>query len=57
MEKPVCNVEIPHHIKNNDATGITWINIDCLQNCVENNTIILSKHCKISLNHFLHKNF
>ena len=57
MEKPVCSVEIPQHIKNNDVTGITWISIHCLKNCIKNNTIILSKHCKIALNHFLHKNF
>jgi hypothetical protein len=52
MEKPICNVEIPN-IKDNDATGIMWINSNCLEKCVKNNIISLSKHCKITLNYFL----
>ena len=48
METHVCKVEIPQYIENNDATGISWININCLKDCIENNTIVLSKHCKIN---------
>lgn len=53
METHVCKVEIPQNIENNDATGISWININCLKDCIENNTIVLSKHCKIALKHFI----
>ena len=56
MEMPICPVKIPQNIENNDATGITWINTNCLKQCMKNNTIILSKHCKIVLNHFLQQN-
>lgn len=56
MEMPICIVKIQQTIENNDATGITWININCLKQCIKNNTITLSKHCKIVLNHFLHEN-
>ena len=57
MEKPVCCVEIPKNITTNDATGIAWIDIKCLQQCIDNNIITLSKHCKIVINHFLQQNF
>lgn len=53
METQVCKLEIPKNIENNDATGISWINVDCLKDCTENNTIVLSKHCKIALKHFI----
>lgn len=53
METQVCKVEIPQNIENNDATGISWININCLKDCIENNTLVLSKQCKIVLKHFI----
>lgn len=53
MEKQVCHVQIPKNIYHNDATGISWINIHCLKDCIKNNIIILSKHCKIILNYFI----
>ena len=53
METQVCKVEIPQNIENNDATGISWININCLKQCIETNMIVLSKHCKIALKHFI----
>jgi 8-oxo-dGTP pyrophosphatase MutT (NUDIX family) len=31
----------------NDSTGITWIHVNCLEDCVQNGTIILNKDAKI----------
>jgi ADP-ribose pyrophosphatase YjhB (NUDIX family) len=43
-----CDVKLSLHT-NNDVTGITWININCLKNMINNNSIKLTKHCKIIL--------
>ena len=42
----------PTIIVDNDATGITWINPDCLEECIVNGNINLSQHCRVVFNHF-----
>lgn len=39
--------------KENDANGITWIKLDCLQQEVLKGRMIVNKHCKILLKQFL----
>jgi ADP-ribose pyrophosphatase YjhB (NUDIX family) len=58
INKEVCPVILPINEDNdNDATGITWINPDCLENCVVNGNIKLSQHCRIVFNNFCNKTF
>lgn len=49
METSEVNVEVQSHIVNNDANGVGWIKICCLQDCVKKGNISLSKHCQIVL--------
>ena len=47
----------PVHIQGenseNDADGITWIKLSCLQKHVEDGSIVLNQHCRILLKKFL----
>lgn len=57
LEQPACEVHVQDHIYNNDANGIGWIKIDCLDKCVRNGNIILSKHCIKVFQKFKNKTF
>ena len=57
LEMKTCPVDIQKAIKNNDANGITWIKVDCLQDCIVNGHIVLNQHCKIVFSRFLRKIF
>lgn len=46
IERKVEPVAIQEELKDNDANGITWISIDCLQDCVQSGKIILNYHGK-----------
>jgi len=35
--------------ENNDASGITWIKLDCLKKMLSENKIKINKHCKVLL--------
>jgi len=51
----------PVHIQNgnddNDANGITWIKISCLEQCINSGHIILNQHCKLVLKKILGHEF
>lgn len=57
MEMKECEVSIQDHIYENDANGIGWIKMSCLQKCVENGNISLSKHSRIVFRKFHKKHF
>ena len=57
LEKDECDVLIPDGISDNDATGITWIKLKCLEQCITNGNIVLSKHCSIVFDKFINKIF
>ena len=42
-------MEIQHSIENNDANGIGWIKIKCLEKMIENNLIKINSHCRTIL--------
>lgn len=44
-----------NHIKDNDANGIGWFNIDCLNTLIESSKINLNQHCKILIKKFFRK--
>jgi ADP-ribose pyrophosphatase YjhB (NUDIX family) len=43
------NIKVQSHIKDNDANGIGWFNIDCIQNLIKEDKIIINSHTKILL--------
>ena len=54
---PVCEIDVQNHIIDNDANGIGWIKLDCLQECVENGNMTLNHHCQLTLNRFKKRDF
>lgn len=56
LERKVCPVTIQEHV-GNDANGITWIKIDCLEELINSGNISLNSHTKLVLARFLDKIF
>lgn len=60
LDLPECPVYVQSHL-NNDANGITWININCLEsllafqsnNLSYSNEIPITNHCKILIDKFV----
>lgn len=57
MEMPEVDVDIQDHISGNDANGIGWIKIDCLEQFIRNGNISLSQHCRIIFSRFMNRFF
>ena len=57
METPECKVSVQSHIVDNDANGIGWIKLDCLEECIKNGNICLSKHCQVAFTRLLNRSF
>ena len=57
VQRDICPVEIPTKYIDNDVTGITWINPDCLEKCIVNGNIKLSQHCRIVFYRFCNRTF
>jgi ADP-ribose pyrophosphatase YjhB (NUDIX family) len=55
-EMKMCPVKI-QEIPDNDANGITWIKIACLEEFIQSGNIILNQHCKTAFEKFLGKTF
>lgn len=53
LEKRTEPVSIQGHVKDNDANGITWIKLSCLEECIRSGHIILNQHCKLVLKKFM----
>ena len=47
IETAEVEVHVQSHIVGNDANGVGWISLDCLNQCIKNGNIALSKHCQI----------
>jgi ADP-ribose pyrophosphatase YjhB (NUDIX family) len=50
------NLDPQNHIIDNDANGIGWFNVNCLNYLIENNNISINQHCKILIKKFFRKN-
>lgn len=48
-----CGVELQYNDINNDATGIGWINLKCLQKMINSRKIKLNKQSFLIINKFL----
>lgn len=56
-EIPTCKIQVQDTIDNNDANGITWIKLDCLQQEILDGRIVLNHHVKILFLKFLNISF
>lgn len=52
-ERKSCPVSIQESETDNDANGITWIKVECLENCINNGQIFVNQHCRIAFKKFL----
>jgi len=43
--------------ENNDANGITWMKLSCLEECVNQGKIMLNNHTRLTFKKFLNKTF
>jgi len=44
-----------NHIEDNDANGIGWFNVNCLEKLHKENKVNINQHCKILLKKFFRK--
>jgi 8-oxo-dGTP pyrophosphatase MutT (NUDIX family) len=57
LEMNTCDIELQNGIEDNDANGITWIKIECLENAIIDGNIVLNHYAKIVFNKLLKKTF
>lgn len=57
LERKTEQVHIQYNQEDNDANGITWIKLDCLEECILSGHIIINQHCKLVLKKFMEKDF
>ena len=55
MEMSICDVNIQDELEDNDANGIGWINLDCLEQIIKNGDIKLNQHSRFIFQKFLDK--
>ena len=48
-------VFVQNEYKFNDANGITWIKVDCLEDCIKDGIISLNRHAIIAFRRFIDK--
>ena len=49
------NVDIQNHIVDNDANGIGWFNVDCLEKLVNSGFININQNCRILIKKIFNK--
>lgn len=57
LEMDECEINIQNKIKDNDANGITWIKLNCLEKSIMNGNIVLNHYAKIVFKKFLYTKF
>lgn len=57
VEMNEIDVKVQNHVENNDANGIGWIKIECIEKLIKHGTIRLNYHTRLCFVHFLKKNF
>jgi 8-oxo-dGTP pyrophosphatase MutT (NUDIX family) len=53
LEMDMKPVEIQRDVVNNDITGLTWIKLECLKECILAGHIVLNQHCKMVFSRFM----
>lgn len=49
-------IYVQTHIENNDANGIGWFNIKCLEDMINSGTIKVNQHCRLLIKKILNIN-
>ena len=57
IESSECDVSVQDHICGNDANGIGWIKVECLNELIRSGKMNLNSHCKIAFQRFLNVSF
>ena len=47
LEMDTCKLTVQNSIIDNDANGITWIKMECLENAISDGNIVLNHYAKI----------
>lgn len=55
LEMKESDVYIQNHISDNDANGIGWFNIDCLEILVKQGIININQHCRLLIKRIFNK--
>lgn len=55
VEKRTVNINVQNNPLNNDANGIGWINMKCLEECIKNGNMNITYHCRILLKKLFNK--
>jgi 8-oxo-dGTP pyrophosphatase MutT (NUDIX family) len=50
LEMDTCDISVQDSIEDNDANGITWIKMNCLENAIVDGNIVLNHYAKILFN-------
>lgn len=46
-------IEVQTQVKDNDANGIGWFNVDCIETLIKDNKVLINLHCKLLIKRFL----
>lgn len=57
LEMDTCYLTVQDSIEDNDANGITWIKMRCLENAIVDGNIVLNHYAKIVFNKLMKKVF
>jgi len=57
LEMDSCDIKVQDSIKDNDANGITWIKIKCLEEAISDGYIVLNHYARITFDLLLKKTF
>ena len=52
-EMNTCEVNVQTDDHENDANGVAWVKIDCLEQCIYDGHIKINQHCRIAFRRFL----
>ena len=57
LEMDTCPIKVQNSIEDNDANGITWIKMKCLENAISDGNIVLNHYAKIVFYKLMNKTF
>lgn len=57
LEMDTCEVDIQDNIEDNDANGITWIKMTCLEDAIASGNIVLNHYARIVFYRLMKKRF
>jgi ADP-ribose pyrophosphatase YjhB (NUDIX family) len=57
LEMDTCDINVQDGMEDNDANGITWIKMDCLENAISDGNIVLNHYAKIVFNKIMNRKF